>query len=306
MLEVSSFYMGPSKSSSGMAPTPSTQAFGRKHSSAVRNKRPSRSRTLISSSLNARRISTALRSNYIGGGGGGSDYEMGKDEEAMLIAPETIAEMIEVSFIQSCLQLSQGYIDVLKLFIVAVKAGYERSLSLDELHALVELCPVNSAGRNLMNEEKQLRLEWMKMVYALLMEWNPNPLDVTCYSGDDGNGNARISGVTEAMLSIQRTLLDEESTSGGRQDAVVTMTNLTVDQALAKSSSLSMLYESTANDPMERAILTNDIRVAILTFRVLEEERVCLQDKSSDGSSSISGGRDGVEERVPRPPIPGT
>ncbi|KAL3757508.1 hypothetical protein ACHAWU_000905 [Discostella pseudostelligera] len=98
------------------------------------------------------------------------------------------------------------------------------------------------------------------------------------------------------MLSIQRTLLDEESNSGGKQDATVSLTNLTVDQALAKSNSLSVLYETTLNNPMERAILTNDIRVAILTFRVLEEERICLQDKSSGGK----------EERVPRPPIPGT
>src|SRR5210317_112346 len=44
----------------------------------------------------------------------------GTSEEKEL-TPSTIAEMIEVSFIQSCLQLSQGYVDVLKLFIVAVK-----------------------------------------------------------------------------------------------------------------------------------------------------------------------------------------
>ena len=48
------------------------------------------------------------------------------------------------------------------------------------------------------------------------------------------NADARISGVVQSMLSIQRTLLDEESSSGGKQDATVSLTNLTVDQARAK------------------------------------------------------------------------
>ena len=50
------------------------------------------------------------------------------------LTPEIIAEMIEVSFLNSCLQLSQGYVDVLKLFIVAVKSGHELSIPLSELH----------------------------------------------------------------------------------------------------------------------------------------------------------------------------
>jgi hypothetical protein len=243
------------------------------------------------------RASTLLRSSS----SGSTDDDMRENQTTTTtpLTPETIAEMIEVSFIQSCLQLSQGYIDVLKLFIVAVKAGYEISLSLHELHTLVTNCPVNSAGRDLMNEEKELRYEWMKLVYELLNALNQN---AEMQSGDGvgaeggSNADARISGVVKSMLSIQRTLLDEESSSGGKQDATVSLTNLTVDQARAKSNSLSVLYETTLNNPMERAILTNDIRVSILTFRVLQEERICLQDKSSGG----------MEERVPRPPIPGT
>ena len=121
---------------------------------------------------------------------------------------------------------------------------------------------------------------------------------------DDGilhnSAGARILGVVQSMLSIQRKLLEEETNSGGKQDAILRMTNLTVDQAIEQSESLSKLYESTYNNPMERAILTNDIRVAILTFRVLEEERVCVQDKSSGDVGDI------MEEQVPRPPIPGT
>ena len=162
-----------------------------------------------------------------------------------------------------------------------------------------------------MNEEKELRYEWMKTVYELLNALNPNTSDDVHEEDDDDDddesteeenndaASARILGVVQSMLFIQRKLLEEEINSGGKQDAILRMTNLTVDQAIEQCESLSKLHESTFNNPMERAILTNDIRVAILTFRVLEEERVCVQDKSSGDVG------DRMEEQVPRPPIPG-
>ena len=157
-----------------------------------------------------------------------------------------------------------------------------------------------------MNEEKELRYEWMKTVYELLNALNPTTSDdvhnddemLRDESTNEENNDAaskRILGVVQSMLFIHRKLLEEETNSGGKQDAILRMTNLTVDQAIDQSELLSKLYDSTLNNPMERAILTNDIRVAILTFRVLEEERVCVQDKS-DGGNVV----------VPRPPIPGT
>ncbi len=156
-----------------------------------------------------------------------------------------------------------------------------------------------------MNEEKELRYEWMKTVYELLNALNPNSSDddgILRTSGDESTKeenndaeSARILGVVQSMIFIQRKLLEEETNSGGKQDAILRLTNLTVDQAIEQSELLSKLYDSTVNNPMERAILTNDIRVAILTFRVLEEERVCLQDTSGGGNAV-----------VPRPPIPGT
>jgi len=61
-------------------------------------------------------------------------------KEEKELTPPIIAEMIEVSFLNSCLQLSQGYVDVLKLFIVAVKSGHELSISLSGKSALVLFC----------------------------------------------------------------------------------------------------------------------------------------------------------------------
>lgn len=233
------------------------------------------------------------------------------EEKEKELTPKTIAEMIEVSFLNSCLQLSQGYIDVLKLFIVAVKAGYEIGLPLGELHELVLECPVNSAGRELMKEEKELRREWMGVVYEMLDAVNSGP-PLGADSGgsgrdvdddDDDAKKTRISGVVGAMLDVRAELQREEENTGGEQDAsVALLTGLTVERALELSPSLTRLDESTT-DPMERAFFTNDIRVALVTFRVLEEERICMQDSS--GRTITTGGAE-EGKRVPRPPIPGT
>lgn len=222
------------------------------------------------------------------------------EEQPEELTPETIAEMTEVAFLQSCLQLSQGYIDVLKLFIVAVKAGYEFPLSLEELHRLVQECPVNSAGRELMKEEKELRLEWMTMVYEML---NALKSDVEVESADDDDDAAklRISTVVQAMLSIQNGLHTEEESTGGKIDATVALNTLSVEEALERSPSLSKLNESLMSDPMGMAFLTNDIRVALMTFRVIDEEKVCTEDASGRTTSRAGNGGE-----VPRPPIPGT
>lgn len=215
-----------------------------------------------------------------------------KDSENL--TPEIIAEMIEVSFIQSCLQLASGYVDVLKLFIVAVKAGYEANLSMEVLSKLVEECPVNSAGRDLANEEKDLRREWMLVVYRML-----NGLQIRNQIIDTNINNQsaeeRVSRVVSAILAIRKELGWEEEKSGGKQDAIAAMSTLSVDEAILRSDLLTNLNDS-CTSLMEQAFLKNDIRVAILTCKVLEEEKLCYEGSSS----SNTGGE------IPRPPIPGT
>lgn len=213
------------------------------------------------------------------------------------LTAEGIAELIEVSFLQSCLQLNQGYIDVLKLFIVAVKVGYERSIPLSELNQLVVDCPVNSAGRDLMAEEKALRVEWMKVVYELLNALNSNSIDSSCILIDDNEDiNKRVSQVVKSIVTIQSDLRTEETNSGGEKDAKVALNNLSVEQAIEASGILLELKESTLSDPMGAAFLTNDVRVALTTFQVLQEEELCMEGSSGNTSS----------KDVPRPPIPGT
>ena len=217
-------------------------------------------------------------------------------KEEKELTPPIIAEMIEVSFLNSCLQLSQGYVDVLKLFIVAVKSGHELSISLSELNELVEDCPVNSAGRDLMKEEKALRVSWMKVVYDLLNALNPDTKVGSSTNDCDEGSDKRISQVVQAMLDIKEKKQNEEIKTGGQQDATVAISNLTVEQALECSSILSDLNDS-ISDPMDKAFFTNDIRVALMTFRVLSEEELCLEGSAGNTNSG---------DVLPRPPIPGT
>lgn len=85
------------------------------------------------------------------------------DEREKELTPEEIAELVEVAFVNSVMQLASGLVDVLKLFIVAVKASYERGMNVvkvdgrsssDGISLLeaLDACPVQSANRPLMQE----------------------------------------------------------------------------------------------------------------------------------------------------------
>lgn len=167
---------------------------------------------------------------------------------------------------------------------------------------------MNSAGRDLVKEELGLRLEWMRVVYELLIALGVPPPGVDGSVQVEGGAvdssvNTRVSGVVAAMLELQNELQNEEQSTGGKQDATVFMSTLTADQALERSASLSAMNASMEANPMEKAFLLNDIRVALVTYRVLEEEKVCVQDRiGTSGGQRLEEG----EEVVPRPPIPGT
>ena len=84
------------------------------------------------------------------------------------LTPAKVAELIEVSFVNGVMQLAQGYVDVLKLFIAAVQAGYSLKLSPESLLEAVDACPEQSANRPLMDEEIKLRTTWIQVVYLVL------------------------------------------------------------------------------------------------------------------------------------------
>ena len=96
---------------------------------------------------------------------------------------------------------------------------------------------------------------------------------------DDNDANeVHISKVVRALLSIRNELQNKEKTTGGKDGAMVALANLTAGGALERSSSLSELNESVSSDPISKAFLTEDIYVTLMKFRVLEEEKICVED----------------------------
>ena len=65
------------------------------------------------------------------------------------------------------------FVDILKLFVVSAKAGYELETPPEDLIELVNNCPTQSAGRPLMKEEQEVREQWINAVYLTLeiVEW---------------------------------------------------------------------------------------------------------------------------------------
>ena len=104
---------------------------------------------------------------------------------------------------------------------------------------------------------------------------------------DDNDANeVRIPKVPRALLSIRNELQNKEKATGGKEGAMVALANLTADGALEHSSSLSELNESVSSDPIAKAFLTDDIRVTLMAFWVLGEDKVCVED--------VPGGRTSI------------
>ena len=119
---------------------------------------------------------------------------------------------------------------------------------------------------------------------------------------DNDASQARVAQVIEFMRQLQKVLQEQDEQSGGKQDVNVALTTQTIETAMEKLPSLSQAIDS-IDSPVEKAFLMNDVRVALLMFKVLDEERVCLEDSQGNrGSGSVVKGK----ETIPRPPIKGT
>ena len=82
--------------------------------------------------------------------------------------PNGIAALLEVSFVQACMQLSSGYVDTLKLFIASAFTAYERGFTASALNLELGALQTQTAGRPLMQEEVELRTVWLCLVFLTL------------------------------------------------------------------------------------------------------------------------------------------
>ena len=180
--------------------------------------------------------------------------------------------MVEVSFVKACLQLSQGYVDVLKLFIVAVKAWYERGNSTVQLVQDLQHIKDTAAGRDLLPEEIRLRTTWIQAVNLMLKHLEHEQEQSTTTT----NG---------APIEEEESLADVSEQFGDLLPVLVRLqeSRAPFSEALKQAETVLDMPES----PIDKAIVTQTIRVLWYTMVVLREER--LADNST-----------------PRPNIPGT
>lgn len=202
-----------------------------------------------------------------------STTESVEDKEDIILTPDVIAEMIEVTFVQACLQLAKGYVDVLKLFIAATKSSFELGIPSEMMIEKVNNVKGQSAGRPLMDEEKGLRSTWIDLVYLTLHTVHDQTNNERVGFSVDKKVTERFGDLVRGTVEAKSEQLDE-GTEDLQMDDIMNM------------------YGTTVTDPMERALFVQGAKVVLLTLKVMEEEKL-----ANDEDGSIM---------PPKPPIPGT
>lgn len=205
----------------------------------------------------------------------GEEKKVASDEIKPLgkieLTDEKIADMIEVTFINACLQLSTGYVDVLKLFLAATNAAYENQIPLPKLMELVANSPNNTANRSLSSQEIDLRSGWMAISYLTLETLERLEEKKSVFEGSE---------IPEDARENYSLIIDEKV----RQHL-----------GLETPTSSSMGSDDNTNDPQDDAIMSYNMKIISLTLSNVEEGR------EADNFQKLD--EDGVGP--PRPNIPG-
>lgn len=160
--------------------------------------------------------------------------------EAELNTP-TIAELVETSFVRAVMDMSKGMVDTLKLFVAAVKAGYERSVPISEMEAALDAVERQTAGRPLLDEETELRSAWLSLVYLTLER-----------RGVASTSDAGALEVAPRVRDVYEAAID--SILLKREIASVEFKDLKLRELLPGD-------EAKARNPIERAILSQSLKL---------------------------------------------
>ena len=167
----------------------------------------------------------------------------------------TVAELLEVSFVRACMDVATGYVDTLKLFIVAAKGGYEIGATIPALSLALSMCETQTAGRPLMAEETDLRSLWTSLVY-LTLETVEHPTSHTIELGATVPTEQR-----EKFAPFVRGVVE-------RKKRGFTLQSLKLEEMMASGA----VESAPARTPVETAILSQSLRLIFLTLVVLDEE----------------------------------
>eukprot|EP00529_Nitzschia_sp_RCC80_P021714 CAMPEP_0113504656 /NCGR_PEP_ID=MMETSP0014_2-20120614/34839_1 /TAXON_ID=2857 /ORGANISM="Nitzschia sp." /LENGTH=390 /DNA_ID=CAMNT_0000399795 /DNA_START=64 /DNA_END=1236 /DNA_ORIENTATION=+ /assembly_acc=CAM_ASM_000159 len=231
---------------------------------------------------------------------------------------EGLAEVLECTFVNACLQLSQGYVDVLKLFIAGCIACYERQFSVMDINDSLTKCDleIQTANRPLMEEETKLRFQWLCVVYLTLDSMGYSNSDA---SGTSDDGKQRTDSITAEVRDMYapyvRIVGDKYKeiiqTKGGSMSSYFQDSPISVEDLMKeKKESEEGDKAKTSMSPIEEAILLQSLRVATLTPVVVSESSASKEVMESSSSSSSKGslkerGEDDDEIMPPTPPIEG-
>ena len=194
------------------------------------------------------------------------------------LSPQQIDELIEISFIQACLSLAQGYVDTLKLFIVAVKASYEQGCrNVDQLIADVNACPQQTANRSLLPEEQALRSTWIQAVHLVLDHIDHSSSVASATTATDSKTeNVPIKHAIDPKIRGTYTPILDDIVAASNTRGIVWNTNDFVQ------SHRGALPETIWADPVEMAIVSQTIKVLYFTLVVLAEERLANLEEDDD------------------------
>jgi hypothetical protein len=181
--------------------------------------------------------------------------------------PAGIAELLEVSFVNSCMQLRTGYVDVLKMFIAAATAGYELGFPIDEIKKELEVCQKQTARRPLMEEEVDLRRIWFSLVYLTLSS-----------IGHPTRFSAVVESIPDELRDDYGVLIDAVAQSHKNGES------LSVEELMKRDQ--SDLSE------MERALKSQSMRVVTLTLQVLAESAEAREGGAQPPPPPIKGAFD--------------
>jgi len=178
-------------------------------------------------------------------------------EPAPELTTAKVAELVEVSFVTACMDQAKGYVDTLKLFCVAVKAGYEIGATIPALSLALSMCETQTAGRPLMAEEVDLRALWIALVYLTLESVN-HP---TKHSGPEVGATVPPD-QREKFEPFVRSVVS-------RKQRGFTLQALKLEEILTDAGEGG---SASARTPIETAILSQSMRLVFLTLTVLDEE----------------------------------
>jgi riboflavin kinase len=173
--------------------------------------------------------------------------------------------------VEGVMQISQGYVETIKLFIAAVLTGYGLSIPLKDLLDLVKMCPAQSANRPLMKEEEDLRATWVTMVYLIAqhVQYRNGVVKDAHLLIDSNllNDDSEVWTVYKSVLPRLQELHGEGNETGPRFNA---------EKVIEGNSDL---LSTLLDDSYQKALVLQNLRVMWITLTVLEEEKLCLDQK---------------------------